>query len=128
MLLTDLSSREDVRSVVVNFYSKIKENELLGPIFKQHITDWDTHFELLTDFWESNLFLVSKYKGNPIMVHNKVDESQHENIDQRYFVEWLKIWNTTIDSLFKGDHATIMKNRARNMSSHLWIQMVKNRA
>jgi len=46
----DIQSREDVALLVNTFYPKVRENELLGPIFNTMIKDWETHLELLTDF------------------------------------------------------------------------------
>ena len=56
MVKKKIESREDVSLLVNTFYSKIRKDTLLGPIFNRIITDWETHLELLTDFWETNLF------------------------------------------------------------------------
>ena len=126
-MLSDIKNRKDVKEIIVSFYSSIQKDDLLGPVFNSVITDWESHYDHLTDFWESNLFLVSKYKGNPIKVHQQVDKESNHVIDQSYFVQWLKIWNKTIDGKFQGDKAQLMKNRARNMSSYIWIQIVQKR-
>ena len=34
-----IESREDVQFLVHTFYSKIRKDELLGPIFNSHISD-----------------------------------------------------------------------------------------
>jgi len=125
--MKDLRTRADVNRVITSFYASVREDHLLGPVFNSRIKDWDHHFDHLTDFWESNLFLVSHYSGNPIQVHQEVDKYTGHVIDQSYFVQWLKLWNETIDSLYQGEYATVMKNRARNMSTFIWIQMVKAR-
>ncbi|MDX1328924.1 MAG: group III truncated hemoglobin, partial [Arenibacter sp.] len=63
----EIKERKDVNLLVVSFYNKIRRHETLGPIFNSIITDWDSHLELLTDFWEGHLLLKRKYMGNPIV-------------------------------------------------------------
>ena len=55
-----ITSREDVSLLVNTFYGKIRQDELLGPIFNGHIAEekWPEHLWKLTNFWETNLFGV----------------------------------------------------------------------
>lgn len=62
----DILDRNDVDLLVRTFYGKIREHETLGPIFDQMVMDWESHFELLTDFWESQLFLAKNTKATPL--------------------------------------------------------------
>ena len=40
--------------MVNTFYDKIKEDELLGPIFNERIQDrWASHLETMYKFWEN---------------------------------------------------------------------------
>ena len=52
----DIVDRRDVAIIVHAFYTKVRADELLGPIFNKIITDWDEHLERLIDFWEMSLF------------------------------------------------------------------------
>ena len=72
--MTDIEQRKDVFQLVSTFYSKIRKDERLGPIFNGALTSeeiWEEHLEKLTDFWESNLFGVIKFQGNPMTAHQK---------------------------------------------------------
>lgn len=125
-----LSSREDVYQLVTEFYSVVRKDKILGPIFEKRINseeEWNLHFEKLTDFWESNIFGVIKYKGNPMIAHQKTDKSANYGVTQNHFVRWLGIWNKTIDSLFEGEKAEYAKEKARRMSTHLYIDMWKHK-
>lgn len=62
----EIEDRSDVYKLVCTFYAKVRKHDLLGPIFERHIDDWPAHLERLTDFWETNLFFVAKFKGNPM--------------------------------------------------------------
>lgn len=128
MELKELENREDVSQLVRSFYAKVRVDEVLGPIFNGIITDWESHLALLTDFWDTQLFLKRKYHGNPIKAHNEVDEKMNHSITPEHFGLWLNLWFKTIDELFMGDNAFIAKNRARQISSMLYLQMFQNRS
>ncbi|WP_103071428.1 group III truncated hemoglobin [Aquimarina sediminis] len=123
----DILNRHDVFLLVSTFYKKIRKEEDLGPFFTKSITDWDKHIERLTDFWETNLLFVVKYKGNPIKVHQEVDKNFNGTINQKHFGTWLNLWIETLDALFKGENAEIAKRRARKMSTLLFIKMYESR-
>jgi hemoglobin len=100
-----IENRNDIRTLVNTFYSKIRKNELLGPIFNGHIPDdkWEEHLSKLTDFWETNLFGVAN------------------------FGMWLQLWFATIDELFEGETADKAKNAARKMSTGQYISIWNHR-
>ena len=127
MAIKEIENRNDVSLLVRSFYIKVREDAILGPIFNGIITDWETHLELLTDFWETQLFLKRKYHGNPIQAHNEVDKKMNYTIAPEHFGFWLNLWFETLDELFTGDTAFIAKNRARQMNTMLYMQMFTNR-
>lgn len=123
----DIVTRRDVKLLVETFYGKIREDDVLGPIFNLIIKDWKGHFELLTDFWETQLFLKRKYHGNPVTAHQEVDDKMDHSITPEHFGLWLNLWFATIDELFEGETAWIAKNRAQKMSTMLFMQIYQHR-
>jgi len=123
----DITSREDVKNLVVTFYQKVRKHDVLGAIFNKIITDWEGHFELLTDFWETQLFLKRKYHGNPVVAHQEVDDGVNNTITSEHFGLWLNLWFETIDELFEGETAWIAKNRAQKMSTMLFMKIFEHR-
>ena len=124
---TDIKSRAQIQLLVETFYAKVKTHKDLGPIFNTIITDWEAHFELLTDFWETQLFLKRKYFGNPVTAHQHVDAKTNQSITIEHFGLWLNLWFSTIDDLFEGETAWIAKNRAQKMSTMLFMQIYEHR-
>lgn len=122
-----IESREDISLLVNTFYSKVRKNELLGPIFNGIIKDWPSHLELLTDFWETNLFFQRKYFGNPMHAHVEVDKKVGGTINELHFGTWINLWHETINELFEGETAEIAKNRARNMGTFLNLNIFNSR-
>ncbi|MCT4630587.1 group III truncated hemoglobin [Winogradskyella sp.] len=123
----DIKTREDVFLLVSTFYEKVRKDEILGLFFNETIKDWDAHLELLTMFWESSLFLKTKYYGNPLEAHIKVDTVHNNSITEKHFGLWLNLWLQTIDELFEGDFAENAKRRARKMSTFLFLKIFEAR-
>ena len=123
-----LNSRDAIEHLVRTFYQQVRQDELIGPIFNKHIKDWEAHLQKLTDFWETNLLFVRRYKGNPLGAHIAVDKSYNYQIQQVHFGRWLQLWFQTIDTYFEGENAQIAKNRARNMSTHMFMKIYTHRS
>ncbi|MFX0555584.1 group III truncated hemoglobin [Maribacter sp. CXY002] len=124
----EIQSRKDIAFLVRKFYSKVQKDAILGPIFNSVITNWEEHYVILTDFWEAQLFLKTKYKGNPITVHQKVDDKMQNTITTEHFGLWLNLWFATIDELFSGETAWVAKNRAQKMSTMLFLKIFEYRS
>ncbi|SDE47079.1 hemoglobin [Pricia antarctica] len=124
----ELKNRDDVQLLVDTFYGKVRKDKVLGPIFNTIITDWESHLTLLTDFWETQLFLKRKYYGNPVTAHQAVDDKMNHTITSEHFGLWLNLWFATIDEIFEGETAWIAKNRAQKMSTMLFMQIFQHRS
>lgn len=127
MIKNDITSREDVFLLVSSFYKKVRKDSVLGPFFNDVIEDWEEHLERLTTFWESSLFLKTKYLGNPLEAHVKVDKANNNSITELHFGLWLNLWFQTIDELFEGDYAENAKRRARKMGTFLYLKIFEAR-
>lgn len=122
-----IENRADVNFLVHQFYAKIRADEEIGFYFNTMIKDWEAHLEKLTDFWETNLFAVKKYKGNPQEVHNEVDAHFDGKITSNEFGIWLNHWFQTIDEHFEDENADTLKRRARKMSTFFYMSMFEHR-
>jgi hemoglobin len=124
---TTISNRKDIRLLVTSFYEKIRKDPVLGPVFNSIILDWEGHFDLLTDFWESQLLVKRSYLGNPIEVHQEVDTKMNHTITPEHFGLWLNLWFATLDELFEGELVWVAKNRAQKMSTMLYMKIYEHR-
>lgn len=124
-----IESREEIAFLVRRFYEKIRQDDLLGPIFNQTIDDWETHLEKLTDFWEGNLLfgLKPKFKGDPKTAHQRVDELFDHSISMTHFGHWINLWIATLDEHFEGETAERAKMMARKMATFLFLKIFENR-
>lgn len=122
-MLPDITTRADIALIVEKFYTKVRNDELLGDIFNKQITDWDFHLNRITNFWEQILFQTRKYVGNPMETHVKVDARTNHSIQPIHFGKWLALWFSTINEHFEGEHAEMLKNQARKMQTVLFMRM-----
>lgn len=123
----EIKTRTEVSLLVRTFYGRIRKEETLGPIFNGIITDWEEHLEKLTDFWESNLLYARKYFGNPMAAHIHVDREIDYTTESKHYGIWLNLWYQTLDELFEGEVAQLAKDRARMMSTNLFLAVFKSR-
>ena len=106
----DIETSEDIQLMVNEFYGKVKENELLGPVFEKVVQgNWQPHLEKMYGFWETIVLNVHKYSGSPFRKHIPL------NIREEHFTTWLELFHQTIDSHFQGKNAEEVKKRSSQM-------------
>jgi hemoglobin len=106
----DISNFEDIVLFVDSFYSKVNQDELIGPIFDAVITDWNPHLAKMYDFWNAVLFGVAGFKGNPFAMHAPLP------LQKVHFERWLLLFEQTIDEHFSGALADETKKKAGMMA------------
>jgi hemoglobin len=51
----DIQTLDDIKVLVDQFYTTIRNDTLLGPIFKERIQDnWAMHLEKMYSFWQTD--------------------------------------------------------------------------
>ena len=123
----DIQSRADIEILIRNFYQKVRRHTIIGTLFNEVIDDWEEHILKLTDFWQTNLFFVKAYKGNPLKAHIRVDQQFGNSIEQAHFGHWLQLWFETLDQLYEGKNATLAKERARSMAHIMYLRIFQAR-
>jgi hemoglobin len=114
----DLASRSEIIRLVDAFYDRVREDDLLGPIFNDVArVDWTAHLPRMYDFWESVLFGEAVFKGNPLAVH--IGLADRTPLTSVHFERWLAIFGATVDELFEGPVANEAKARAARIAQVL---------
>ena len=65
----EIKDIEDIKVFVDEFYTRVRGDELIGPIFMEKITDWRPHLDKMYAFWNAALFGVAGFRGNPFAKH-----------------------------------------------------------
>ena len=107
----DILSLEDIKLLVDTFYTRVRADELLGPVFEERIQDnWARHLDIMYRFWETVLLEERTYQGSPGMKHITLP------VGEEHFERWLSIFYRTVDELFSGKKAAEAKWRAERMA------------
>ena len=108
----------DIQLLVNSFYTTIRENALLGPIFDGVIGDrWPAHLEKMYRFWQTVLLEEHTYDGRPFPPHADLP------VDREHFDTWVSIWHETIDQHFEGATAEEAKWRGVKMAGMFLSKM-----
>ncbi|GER58095.1 hypothetical protein ULMA_02030 [Patiriisocius marinus] len=123
--MKDITSRADIELLVNSFYFKVKKDPTIGYIFNDVAkVNWDDHLPKMYSFWESILFNVASFKGNPMSAH--IVLSKKTTIASEHFDKWLLLWEQTIDAHFKGERASNAKQRGKNIAGVMLYKIQNN--
>lgn len=114
---TDIQNLGDIKLLVNRFYEKVRQDELLAPVFAAKISDWSPHLETMYRFWNAALFNVREYTGNPFMKHADLP------VQQEHFERWISLFYETLDELFEGAVADVARRRAMIMAHTFYRRM-----
>jgi hemoglobin len=107
----DINNIDDIKQLVDTFYTSVRNDALIGPIFSNVIGNaWQPHLDRMYAFWNAALFSVPGFKGNPFAKHAPLP------ITAQHFSRWLYLFNQTVDELFEGPVADDAKKRAELMA------------
>jgi hemoglobin len=109
--LTEIS----IGDMVDTFYGRVREDDLLGPVFADAIgSDWEPHLKKMKAFWSSVLLASRTYKGNPMIAH-----LQLPLLTASHFERWLQLWSETADTLCSSELADVFNQRAQTIGATL---------
>lgn len=107
----ELNTLENIRLMVNSFYAKVREDELLGPIFNERIGNrWPEHLEKMYRFWQTILHEEHTYYGSPFSPHATMPLERH------HFERWVEIFHQNLDEQFEGDLKDEAAWRAEKMA------------
>jgi len=115
MATPDLCSEEEIRLMVHAFYSRVREDNVLGPIFGARISDWDHHLAKLVDFWSAALLGTARYRGTPMSRHQSLP-----GLEAATFERWLTLFRRTTAELENKALSQKAEALAGRIAQSLW--------
>ena len=104
-----------ISSFVDRFYDRVRDDELLGPIFAERIGDWPTHLEQMKRFWRSVLHNSGEFNGSPMRKHVAID-----GLEERHFMRWLILFRETLrDGETHAEATDHVGSKARTIAESL---------
>jgi hemoglobin len=107
----DIKGMDEIKLLVNTFYDKVRQDELLAPVFNERIADaWPSHLEKMYAFWQTVLLEERTYFRSPFPPHATLP------VDHTHFEQWLTLFAKTIEELFSGEKADEALWRAGKMA------------
>lgn len=115
MSRADFCTEEEITHMVYSFYEQVRLDEVLGPIFNRHVSDWNTHLPTMVDFWSSALRGTARFRGAPMPKHAALP-----GLSIELFQRWLVLFEQTANALPNAVLGERAKELARRIAKSLW--------
>lgn len=106
-----------LRPLVEQFYSRVRNDSLLGPVFEEAVGDWADHHRRLIDSWSSVMLTTGRYKGNPVALHMR----HAEIMTPERFTRWLDLWGETSREMLPAPAAAAVQAKAARIAESLLL-------
>ncbi|WP_263368786.1 group III truncated hemoglobin [Edaphobacter bradus] len=105
-------TESEISNLVDTFYTKVRLDPDIGPIFNAIIDDWPHHLALLKDFWSTVLLTTGRYKGDPMMKHLQLP------LDPPHFERWLALFAETANEVLPPTHAANVVDKSHRIAKN----------
>jgi hemoglobin len=115
----DQISEDGIHQLVDAFYTKVRRDPELAPIFLRAIPgDWQPHLNRIYAFWSSVMLTTGRYKGNPVVKHLAIP-----GIRRQLFERWLALFNETSSELFDDRISREFRVKAARIAESLMLAL-----
>ena len=114
-------TEEQIAELVDTFYARVREDDLIGPIFETHVTDWDKHLAKMKRFWSSAILRTGTYSGRPFEAHRKIPD-----LEQRHFDRWQAVFADVTESVVPTA-APVFQDLGRRMGVSMLARLLAER-
>lgn len=102
-----------IEGLVRGFYTKVRLDPMLAPVFDARIRDWEPHLQQMCAFWSSVALMTGRYHGTPMVKHVPLP------VDAVHFDRWLALFEQTARELCPPPAATHFVERAQRIAASL---------
>jgi len=115
-VVTEAEIEGMISELVERFYTRVRGDADLGPIFDAAIGDgWGHHLQRMKDFWSSIMLGTGRFKGSPMMAHLMLPQQ----INAGHFQRWLNLWRLTAPEVCGAQIASVFIAKAEMMAERL---------
>lgn len=118
----DISNHKDIELMVNTFYEKVKKDPTISRFFTTVVkVNWEKHLPVMYKFWGNIVFSTGEYDGNPMVKHVSLHEKSPMSMGD--FQQWTLLFNETVDELFEGEKAELIKQRAMSIATVIQVNI-----
>lgn len=99
--------------LVRTFYGKVRQDQLLAPVFAARVADWEPHLVRMGEFWSSVALMTGIYHGRPMEKHLPLP------VDGRHFDRWLQLFREAAHEVCPPVAAAHFIERAERVAQSL---------
>lgn len=110
-----------VRKLVYLFYDRVREDEMLAPVFNARISNWDKHLHQMCDFWSSVVLMSGRYHGQPMQKHAPLP------VGGVHFDRWLDLFRASAHDVCPPLAADYFIVRAERIAESLELGIAGSR-
>ena len=120
----DIETRDDLLLLIQEFYKKLLADDSINYFFTDVAKiNIEEHFSVLVDFWDSILFQSGIYQKNAMQPHMALHKKSP--IQKHHFETWLRYFKETVDELFTGENAFLIKERVTSIATVMQIKTIQ---
>lgn len=106
-----ITTESDIKVLVRRFYALALDDDLLGPMFRAEIADFDAHLTIVEDFWSYSLLGTDRYRrGTPYSHHT------HLKVEPAHFDRWMAAFTAAAQEALPATAAALALKRAAHMT------------
>lgn len=109
-------------ALVHQFYAKVRQDPMLGPIFAEHVADWPVHLARMVDFWSSIALMTGRYHGAPMPAHIGLPVGRKE------FARWLSLFEKTAEETCPPEGSALLVDRAYRIAGRLYAAVESHKS
>jgi hemoglobin len=110
-----------IARLVHAFYGRVREDEMLAPVFAVRITDWPPHLARMCAFWSSVVLMSGTYHGRPMPAHARLP------VSGAHFDRWLALFEATAAEVCPPAAAALFVEKARMIATSLELGVAVGR-
>jgi hemoglobin len=102
-----------IELLVRGFYTKVRLDAVLAPVFEARIREWEPHLAQMCAFWSSVALMTGRYHGTPMVKHLPL------LVDAAHFDRWLALFEETAGEICPPEAAAHFVERAQRIAASL---------
>lgn len=115
----DITERTDIEVLVKSFYDSVNADDLIAHFFTG--VNWEQHLPVMYNFWSDIMFGGNSFNGNPMAKH--VALNMRMSMETHHFERWLLLFRNSVDKMFEGSNAEMIKQRASSIATVMRIKI-----
>ena len=120
-------TEEDISAITRVFYTWVRKDELLGPVFAGKVgtrdEEWAPHIQHINDFWSGIFLKTGRFSGNPMAKHAPLP-----GLTPAHFTRWLELFAKAGAQTLPPAKQTHFNNTAERIAKSLQMGLAFHNA